>query len=65
VALGYTRREAVLILYLASAVLGIAALVVMQARPLEAYLVGALVAGAAGALFWRLEQVPLIDTNPQ
>jgi UDP-GlcNAc:undecaprenyl-phosphate GlcNAc-1-phosphate transferase len=65
VALGYTRREAVLILYLASAVLGIAALVVMQAQPLEAYLVGALVAGAAVGLFWRLEQVPLIDTNPK
>jgi UDP-GlcNAc:undecaprenyl-phosphate/decaprenyl-phosphate GlcNAc-1-phosphate transferase len=65
VAIGYTRREAVLILYLASAVLGIAALIVMQAHPLEAYLVGALVVGAAGGLFWRLEQVPLIDTNPK
>ena len=48
VALGYTRREAVLILYLASAMLGIAALIVMQAQPLEAYLVGLLVAGAGG-----------------
>ena len=64
VLLGYTRREAVLMLYLAAAILGVAALVVMQAHPLEAYVVGALVAGAGGGLLWRLEQVPLVDTNP-
>ena len=64
VALGYTRREAVLILYLAQAILGIAALVVMQAHPLEAYAVALLIAGLAGGLAWRLEQVPLVDTNP-
>ncbi len=64
VALGCTRREAVLILYLAAAILGIAALIVMQAHPLEAYLVGGGIAAAAAFLLWRFEQVPLIDTNP-
>jgi UDP-GlcNAc:undecaprenyl-phosphate GlcNAc-1-phosphate transferase len=64
VALGCTRREAVLILYLAAAVLGIAALIVMQAQVLVAYLVGAGVAVVALVLLWRFEQVPLIDTNP-
>ena len=64
VALGCTRREAVLILYLAAAVLGIAALVVMQAQPLVAYLVGGRCGRPALFLLWRFEQVPLIDTNP-
>ncbi|MEJ2211477.1 MAG: MraY family glycosyltransferase, partial [Anaerolineae bacterium] len=57
VALGYTRREAVLICYLICAGLGVAALFITQATLVEGYVVGGTV--ALGALFalWRLEQV--------
>jgi UDP-GlcNAc:undecaprenyl-phosphate GlcNAc-1-phosphate transferase len=64
VALGATRHEAVLILYLVCCLLGVAAIAVMNLPPWEAPIVGLLVLGAAAVAFWRLEQVPLIDTNP-
>lgn len=57
VALGFTRREAVLICYLACAGLGVVALFITQATLLEGYVVGSLVAVAAIAALWRLEQV--------
>jgi UDP-GlcNAc:undecaprenyl-phosphate/decaprenyl-phosphate GlcNAc-1-phosphate transferase len=64
VALGATRREAVLILYLVGCLLGVAAIAVMNLPVWEAQLVALLVLGAAILALWRLEQVPLIDTNP-
>ncbi|HUS17370.1 MAG TPA: MraY family glycosyltransferase [Chloroflexia bacterium] len=65
VALGATRREAVLILYLTASLLGIAAFAVTYLGLAEARLVGALVFLIACVAFWRLEQVPLVNTNPQ
>jgi UDP-GlcNAc:undecaprenyl-phosphate GlcNAc-1-phosphate transferase len=64
VALGFTRREAVLILYLIQGALGVAALVVMQATVLEGYIVGLVVLATAVAGAYRLEQVDLTHTNP-
>ena len=64
VALGATRREAVLILYLVGCLLGVTAIAVMNLPVLEAQFTGVLVLAAAAVAFWRLEQVPLIDTNP-
>jgi UDP-GlcNAc:undecaprenyl-phosphate GlcNAc-1-phosphate transferase len=57
VAMGYTRREAVLICYLACAGLGVVALFITQASLIEGYLVGAAVAIVALWALWRLEQV--------
>ncbi len=64
VALGLTKREAVLALYLTQGALGVAALVVMQAHILEGYAVGFVVFIAALAALRRLEQVDLAQTNP-
>jgi len=64
VALGASRHEAVLILYLAGCLLGVAAIAVMNLPVWEAQIMGLLVLAAAVVAFWRLEQVPLIDTNP-
>ncbi len=64
VALGFTRREAVLILFLMQGALGIAALVVMQADVFEGYVVGAVVLLAALYGLYRLEQIDLTHTNP-
>jgi UDP-GlcNAc:undecaprenyl-phosphate GlcNAc-1-phosphate transferase len=57
VALGYTRREAVLICYLICAALGVVALYITQATILEGYIVGGIVAIAGLAGLWRLERV--------
>ncbi|HFD40103.1 MAG TPA: undecaprenyl/decaprenyl-phosphate alpha-N-acetylglucosaminyl 1-phosphate transferase [Anaerolineae bacterium] len=56
-AMGYTRREAVLILYLVCAALGVLALFVTQASIVEGYVVGGVTAAAALWSLWRLEQV--------
>jgi UDP-GlcNAc:undecaprenyl-phosphate GlcNAc-1-phosphate transferase len=64
VALGYTRREAVLILYLVQGALGVAALVVMQADVLQGYAVGLFVFVFAVIAAYRLEKVDLTQTNP-
>jgi UDP-GlcNAc:undecaprenyl-phosphate GlcNAc-1-phosphate transferase len=64
VVLGASRHEAVLILYLVCCLLGVAAIAVMNLPVWEAQVVGLLVLGAAAVAFWRMEQVPLIDTNP-
>jgi UDP-GlcNAc:undecaprenyl-phosphate GlcNAc-1-phosphate transferase len=64
VALGATRHEAVLILYIICALLGIAAIAVMNLPVLAAAAIGLLILGCALVAGWRLEQVPLIDTNP-
>ena len=57
VALGYTRREAVLICYLICAGLGIIALFITQASILEGYIVGGITALAGVAVLVRLEKV--------
>lgn len=57
VALGYTRREAVLICYLICAALGVVALFITRASVIEGYVVGGAVALAALVSLWRLEQV--------
>ena len=57
VALGYTRREAVLICYLICAGLGVIALFVTQATIVEGYIVGAIMVLAGLAALVRLERV--------
>jgi UDP-GlcNAc:undecaprenyl-phosphate GlcNAc-1-phosphate transferase len=57
VAMGYTRREAVLICYLICAGLGVIALYVTQASVPEGYIIGGIVALVGAASLWRLEQV--------
>jgi UDP-GlcNAc:undecaprenyl-phosphate GlcNAc-1-phosphate transferase len=57
VAMGYTRREAVLTCYLICAGLGVVALFVTQASIIEGYVVGGIVALTAIWGLWRLEQV--------
>jgi UDP-GlcNAc:undecaprenyl-phosphate GlcNAc-1-phosphate transferase len=57
VAMGYTRREAVLICYLICAGLGVVALFVTQASIVEGYVVGGVVALVALWGLWRLERV--------
>ena len=56
VAMGYTRREAVLICYLICAGLGVVALFVTQASIVEGYVVGGVVALVALWGLWRLEK---------
>lgn len=57
VAMGYTRREAVLTCYLICAGLGVIALFITQASILEGYVVGGAVALTALWGLWRLEKV--------
>jgi UDP-GlcNAc:undecaprenyl-phosphate GlcNAc-1-phosphate transferase len=57
VAMGFTRREAVLTCYLICAGLGVVALFVTQAGLIEGYVVGGTVALAGLWSLWRLEQV--------
>jgi UDP-GlcNAc:undecaprenyl-phosphate GlcNAc-1-phosphate transferase len=57
VALGYTRREAVLIAYLICAGLGVVALFITEASIVEGYVVGSVVVVTALGAFWRLEGV--------
>ncbi|HEY0072051.1 MAG TPA: MraY family glycosyltransferase [Chloroflexia bacterium] len=64
VALGYSKREAVMVLYLIQGMLGVAALVVMQADLLEGYIMGAVVLVAAIYGAYRLEKLDLSQTNP-
>jgi UDP-GlcNAc:undecaprenyl-phosphate GlcNAc-1-phosphate transferase len=64
VALGLTKREAVLVLYLIQCALGVAALVVMQANRFEGYMVGLAVLICAVVAAYKLEQIDLTDTNP-
>jgi UDP-GlcNAc:undecaprenyl-phosphate GlcNAc-1-phosphate transferase len=57
VAMGYTRREAVLICYLICAGLGVIALFVTQASIIEGYVVAGIMALVGLWGLWRLEQV--------
>jgi UDP-GlcNAc:undecaprenyl-phosphate GlcNAc-1-phosphate transferase len=63
VALGNTRREAVLICYLVCAGLGLVALFVTQASVVEGYVVGGVVVLAGLWALWRLEQVDYPGKN--
>lgn len=56
VELGYTQREAVLLLYLAGGAFGMVALFVVRATIWEGYLIGATVAFMALYAIWRLER---------
>ncbi|MBF6614529.1 MAG: undecaprenyl/decaprenyl-phosphate alpha-N-acetylglucosaminyl 1-phosphate transferase [Chloroflexi bacterium] len=64
VALGLTRRESVLVLYLVQGALGVAALVVMQATILEGYILGFVIFICAIVMAYKLEQLDLSETNP-
>ena len=57
VAMGNTRREAVLICYLISAGLGVISLFITQASIMEGYIVGGVVALVGLWGLWRMEQV--------
>jgi UDP-GlcNAc:undecaprenyl-phosphate GlcNAc-1-phosphate transferase len=57
VALGYTRREAVLISYLICAGLGVVALFVTQASIVEGYVVAGIMALVGIWALWRMERV--------
>jgi UDP-GlcNAc:undecaprenyl-phosphate GlcNAc-1-phosphate transferase len=64
VAMGYTQREAVLILYLLGGVLGVLAMFIMQADVVESYSIGAIVFGAAIMGLARLERRGLVVARP-
>jgi UDP-GlcNAc:undecaprenyl-phosphate GlcNAc-1-phosphate transferase len=59
VAMGYTHREAVLILYLICCALGVLAMFLVHAGVWEAYVALGVMAAAALWGLWRLERVPL------
>jgi UDP-GlcNAc:undecaprenyl-phosphate GlcNAc-1-phosphate transferase len=59
VRIGFTQREAVMLLYLVGGMLGMIAVFVTQADLFEAYLFGGAVFVAAVWGIWRLERVPL------
>jgi UDP-GlcNAc:undecaprenyl-phosphate/decaprenyl-phosphate GlcNAc-1-phosphate transferase len=65
VAMGLSKREAVLVIYLVCGALGVASLIVMGANIRDGYFVGGTVLVLAGWAFLRLEHVPLINTNPK
>lgn len=60
VAMGITRREAVLILYLVCCGLGVIGMFIMHANVFEAYLVGGLIFIFAIYALWRLEKVKVL-----
>jgi UDP-GlcNAc:undecaprenyl-phosphate GlcNAc-1-phosphate transferase len=59
VRMGFTQREAVMLLYLMGGMLGMVAVFVTQSDWVEAYLLGGSVFLAAIWGIWRLEKVPL------
>jgi len=68
VRLGYTKREAVLVLCLAGGALGIAAVYISQTAPLEAYIIGAVALAIAILMLYRLlkldnQNVPATETS--
>lgn len=63
VALGFTRREAVLLCYLICAGLGVLALFVTQASIVEGYVVGGITALVGLWMLWRLEQVDFLGKD--
>lgn len=63
--LGLSKREAVLVMYMAGGALGVAALIITGASVTDGYWVGGFVALAALGFLLRLEKIPLINTNPK
>jgi UDP-GlcNAc:undecaprenyl-phosphate GlcNAc-1-phosphate transferase len=63
VALGYTRREAVLICYLLCAGLGVVALFVTQATIIEGYVVGGTMVLVGLWGLWRMERVSFVGKD--
>ncbi|MGC9521690.1 MAG: MraY family glycosyltransferase [Anaerolineae bacterium] len=59
---GFSRREAVFILYIVSFLLGLLAIFVTQASVLEGYLVGGVVVLVALYGLWRLERPPFWES---
>jgi UDP-GlcNAc:undecaprenyl-phosphate GlcNAc-1-phosphate transferase len=59
VRLGYTRREAVMGLYLIGGVLGMIAMLIVEAEKVAAYTILVVVALSGLIALWRLEQVPV------
>lgn len=55
---GLTRREAVLVLYIAAFSLGLVALFITEASVLQSYVMGSVVAGSALYALWRMECAP-------
>src|SRR5690606_37843949 len=56
VQMGYSQREAVLILYLICGIFGMAALFVTQADIVEGYFIGGVVALTCAYAIWRLDK---------
>ncbi|MFP3896400.1 MAG: MraY family glycosyltransferase [Anaerolineales bacterium] len=63
VRMGYTRREAVLILYLAGAALGVVAMYLTQATFTEGYVMGGTVLTAGIYFLYRFEYIDTTGTN--
>jgi UDP-GlcNAc:undecaprenyl-phosphate GlcNAc-1-phosphate transferase len=63
--LGLSKREAVLVMYMAGGALGVAAQIITGASVTDGYWVGGFVALAALAFLFRLEKIPLVNTNPK
>jgi UDP-GlcNAc:undecaprenyl-phosphate GlcNAc-1-phosphate transferase len=59
VRLGFSQREAVMVLYLVGGMLGMVAEFVMQSGLVEAYLLGGAVFLMAVYSLWRMEKIPL------
>jgi UDP-GlcNAc:undecaprenyl-phosphate GlcNAc-1-phosphate transferase len=64
VAMGYTQREAVLILYLIGGALGVLAMFITEADVVESYSIGAIVFGAAVMGLVHLERHGPAMTKP-
>ena len=56
---GLSKREAVLVLYIAAFVLGLVAIFITQANLLDGYIVGGLLALTAVIVLWRAEKPPI------
>ncbi len=65
VALGLTKREAVLAIFLVCCFLGLAAIIIMGASVRDGYWIGGVALVAGLWTFYKLEQVPLVNTNPK
>jgi len=65
VAMGFTQREAVLILYLVGAGLGVIAMYLTQATVAEGYVVGGFVLLAGLYFLWRLGQVDGLEPGEE
>jgi UDP-GlcNAc:undecaprenyl-phosphate GlcNAc-1-phosphate transferase len=64
VAAGLTRREAVLVLYVAAFLFGSVAIFVTEATVLEGYLVGGAIVALGIYALWRLERPPFFNVTP-